>query len=55
MMLPRSPRPRERALFDDVFRAAGMHEDQRPELRGLRPERVVLREREILAVHVPAD
>ena len=47
--------PVERALFDDVGRAAGMHEDQRAELGGLGPERIVLREREILAVHVPAD
>ena len=55
MMLPSSPRPPERALLDDVLGAAGVHEDRHAELGGLGPERVVLRQRQILAVHVPAD
>ena len=55
MMLPRSPRPAQRALLEDVVGAARMHEDGDAELRGLRPERVVLRQREILAVDVSAD
>ena len=32
-----------------------MHDDERPERLGPGPEGVVLREREILAIHVPAD
>ena len=55
MMLPRSPRPRKRAVLDDVVRAAGMHEHEHAELRRLGPERIVLRQRQILAVHVAAD
>ena len=55
MMLPRSPRPPNAPSLDDVGRAARVHEDQRAELGGLGPERVVFRQREIFAVHVPAD
>ena len=54
MMLPRSPRPRERAVLDDVLGAAGVHEDRRAELGRLRPERIVLRQRQVLVV-VAAD
>ena len=53
MMLPRSPRPRKRALLDDVLGAAGVHEHRHAELGGLGPERVVLRQRQVLAVDVP--
>ena len=45
----------KRAVLDDVLRAAGMHDDQHAELGGLGPERVVLRQRQILAVDVAAD
>ena len=55
MMLPRSPRPAERAFLDDVLGAAGVHEHRHAELRGLGPERVVLRQRQIFAVDVSAD
>lgn len=47
--------PGERAFLDEVFRAGGMHEDQHAQFRRLGPEGVVLREREILPVHMPAD
>ena len=45
----------KRAVLDDVLRAAGMHHDEGSEFGCLRPERVVLRQREILAVDVAAD
>ena len=55
MMLPRSPRPAQRSILDDVIRTARMHDDWYTELRGLGPERIVLRQRQILTVDVSAD
>ena len=55
MMLPRSPRPRRAPVLEDIVGAAGMHQHQDAELRGLRPERIVFRQRQVLAVHVAAN
>ena len=54
MMLPRSPRPRQRAFLDDVVGAARVHEHRRAELGRLGPEGIVLGQREVLVV-VAAD
>ena len=55
MMFPRSPRPSSPPSLDDVLGAAGVHERHHAELGRLGPERVELRQRQILAVDVSAD
>src|SRR5687768_3828894 len=45
----------ERARLDDVLRAVRVHENELTELRRLRPERIVLGQRQVLARHVAPD